>query len=50
MVKRLWKAFEASRRSCKADEEYKETTKGDGGKDKKKVMLRSWCLDGGKAL
>lgn len=48
MVMRLWKAFEASRRASKDDDEYKETTKGDGGKDKKKVMLRSWCLDGGK--
>ena len=47
MVMRLWKAFEASRHASKADEEYKETTKG-AGKDKKKAMLRSSCLDGGK--
>ena len=48
MVMRLWKQFEASRKSNNQEETFKELTSGSGSLAKKKELLRSWVLDGGK--
>ena len=44
----LWKKFEASRKSSGWEEKYKQETTGAGSMVRKKNLLRSWCLDGGK--
>ena len=44
----LWKRFEGSRKSVGRDEEYKQETTGTGSQLRKKHLLRSWCMDGGK--
>ena len=44
----LWKRFENSRKGAKAEEDYKKETSGTGALARKKKLLRSWCLDGGK--
>lgn len=44
----LWKKFEGSRKAARTEEEYKKETSGVGAKARKKKLLRSWCLDGGK--
>lgn len=44
----LWKKFEGSRKATAAEEQYKKETTGTGSLAKKKKLLRSWCLDGGK--
>ena len=44
----LWKRFEGSRKAARTEEEYKKETSGVGAMAKKKKLLRSWCLDGGK--
>lgn len=48
MTMRLWKCFENDRATSKEDQKFKEMTAGVGGMKKKKQLLRSWCLDGGK--
>ena len=44
----LWKKFEGSRKAARTEEEYKKETSGVGAMARKKKLLRSWCLDGGK--
>ena len=44
----LWKKFEASRKGSGWEEKYKQETTGTGSMVRKKNLLRSWCLDGGK--
>ena len=44
----LWKKFEHSRKSQQMEVEYKKETVGAGSLARKKKLLRSWCLDGGK--
>eukprot|EP00434_Breviolum_minutum_P029946 symbB.v1.2.026480.t1/scaffold2610.1/size74895/2 len=44
----LWKKFEGSRKAARTEEEYKKKTSGVGAMARKKKLLRSWCLDGGK--
>ena len=44
----LWKKFEQSRKSQQMDGQYKKETVGAGSLARKKKLLRSWCLDGGK--
>ena len=44
----LWKRFEGSRKAARTDEEYKKETSGVGAMARKKKLLMSWCLDGGK--
>ena len=44
----LWQRFEGSRKAVGRDEEYKRETTGTGSQVRKKHLLRSWCMDGGK--
>ena len=44
----LWKKFEHSRKSQQMQGEYQKETVGAGSLARKKKLLRSWCLDGGK--
>ena len=44
----LWKKFEANRKATGTEEEYKKTTTGSGALARKKKLLRTWCMDGGK--
>ena len=44
----LWKRFESSRKAVGRDDEYKKETTGTGSQVRKKHLLRSWCMDGGK--
>lgn len=43
----LWKQFELSRRSEGCDEEFKKETSGAGSQGKKRMLLKSWMIDGG---
>ena len=44
----LWKKFEWSRRAVDLDNAYKRETQGSGSMVRKRNLLRSWALDGGK--
>ena len=44
----LWKRFEHSRKSQQMQVEYQKEIVGAGSLARKKKLLRSWCLDGGK--
>ena len=44
----LWKKFERSRKSQQMQMEYQKEIVGAGSLARKKKLLRSWCLDGGK--
>ena len=44
----LWKKFEHSRKSQQMQVEYQKEIVGAGSLARKKKLLRSWCLDGGK--
>ena len=48
MVMRLWEHFEGSRKATGEDSTFKDLTTGAGSLTKKKELLRSWVLDGGK--
>ena len=46
----LWKKFEASRKATGQEEAFKDLTQGVGQVSRKRELLRSWALDGGKTL